>query len=154
MEIIEKIDLSGEEKLQIFKLWNTEYPVNIIFKSVTELELYLSKLKKAIHFLIIQESEIAGWFCEFERDGNRNFAMIISENLQGKGLGSKLLDQVKARNSELHGWAVIDGNYFKSNNRPYKLPLGFYEKNGFAILDDQVWETGKLKTVKIRWTQV
>jgi GNAT superfamily N-acetyltransferase len=91
------------------------------------------------------------WHCDFERDSERNFAMIVSRQAQGLGIGTKLLSLAKSINNSLFGWVVIGDGYKKIDGSEYPSPVGFYEKTGFDILYDQTWESDVLKTVKIRW---
>jgi GNAT superfamily N-acetyltransferase len=143
--------LDKELKDMLLKLWNKEYPNSIANSSIENLNAYLHKLENPLHVLLISDEALLAWFCEFDRDGERNFAMIVENNSQGKGLGTKLLQDAKQRNTALNGWVVQGNDYKKSDGSLYPSPIAFYEKNGFEILTDQIWETDVLKTVKIRW---
>ena len=151
MEILNQKKLTAHQKKQVFDLWNTEYPASICHKNIDGLEEYLSKLKNPKHTLIVDKNELLAWYCDFERDSERNFAMIVSRQAQGLGIGTKLLNLAKSINNSLFGWVVIGDGYKKIDGSEYPSPVGFYEKNGFEILFDQTWESDVLKTVKIRW---
>lgn len=151
MRVIEKIYLSPEQKLALLKLWNSEYPANICFNP-TEFENYLTQLNDKKHLLLIDELErIAGWFFTFVREGEKWFAMIIRNDLQGTGLGTQFLNNAKKSETILNGWVVDHENYLAGNGKPYRSPIGFYLKNGFKICSEIRLETEKLSAVKILW---
>ncbi|MGB0430912.1 MAG: GNAT family N-acetyltransferase [Bacteroidia bacterium] len=151
MEFTKRTKLNKLEKQQLLELWNTEYPSVIAHSTTESFELYLEKLESPCHHFVIDNNNVLGWFCEFNRNGEPNFAMIMAKISQKKGIGTQLISEAKMRNSQLNGWVVLNSGYLKSDGSPYLSPVGFYKKNGFEILNDQVWETETLKTVKIRW---
>ena len=154
MKFITTSRLYKIQKSQIRNLWNAEYPAIIQQKELADFEKYLSGLKEKNHILIKEKNGIiVGWFIDFIRDGERWFAMIVSSEIQGKGYGSKLLEMGKKRNTELNGWAVQSTEYKRSDGKPYKPPLGFYEKMGFRIFSEIKFETDIMTTVKIKWEQ-
>ena len=70
MKIIEKTGFNSEEKNQLFRLWNTEYPKSLNYSTLSEFELYLLELKDVSHVLILNEQEkIKGWFFGFIEKG-------------------------------------------------------------------------------------
>ncbi|MFY0674111.1 MAG: GNAT family N-acetyltransferase [Bacteroidia bacterium] len=143
--------LSSSQEQQIFSLWNAEYPASICHSNINNLRHYLSKLENPKHLFIFDNEAVVAWYCDFDRNQERNFAMIVSRQAQGRGIGTQLLDEAKANNNMLCGWVVKGNGYQKLDGSNYDSPLAFYQKNGFEILHDQIWETDVLKTVKIRW---
>ena len=77
--------------------------------------------------------------------------MILDRDLQGKGLGSHLLDLAKEQEKELNGWVVDHDRDVKRDGTPYRSPVNFYLKNDFLIIADERLETEHLSTVKIQW---
>ncbi len=77
--------LSHNQKEQVIKLWNSEYPEKLQLKDINAFDNYLSNLEDINHSLIINEyDEILGWFVDFIRDSERWFAMIINDSTQGQ----------------------------------------------------------------------
>lgn len=152
MQVIETEILTQRQKKEILALWNKEYPANLVYTDVSAFEAYLQKLKEAHHFLKVgRDQTIMGWLVCFTRDGSRWFAMIISSDVQGKGLGSSLLSIAKKVEIELNGWVIDHTTYKKSSGESYASPLGFYKKNHFDVMADTRMETDKISAVKIRW---
>jgi len=152
MELIRTNHLSEDQKLQIFEIWNNEYPAKIAYKEISEFEAYLEKLADQHHILVLDENgHVKGWFFDFIREEDRWFAIIIDSSLHGKGIGSKILDLAKGSNTVLNAWVTDHNNDSKKNGQPYLSPLGFYVKNKFQVLSDIRMETDILSAVKIRW---
>ncbi|EAZ80424.1 GNAT family N-acetyltransferase [Algoriphagus machipongonensis] len=152
MDFIQCSALSESEKLEVFDLWNNEYPEKLAHKSITDFENYLNQLKEQNHLLLINsEGKIKGWYFDFLRDNEKWFAIILDSKLQGKGIGTSILELAKQRESELNGW-VIDHNHDKKKNSEfYKSPLKFYTKNGFKILSDSRFESRGISALKVKW---
>ena len=152
MEFIRRSILSDSEKLEIFELWNNEYPEKLSYKTLKELDEYLNKLTSQSHILLIDSSEkIKGWYFDFKRDNEKWFAIILDSDIHGKGFGNKILELAKQKENELSGW-VIDHNKDKKNNGEfYSSPLNFYLQNGFEILTTDRLESVKISAVKIKW---
>lgn len=146
--------LSEDQKLQIYKLWNNEFTAKISYKDISEFEAYLDKLVDQHHVLVLDEYEkVLGWFFDFIRDEERWFAIIIDSSLHGKGVGSKILDLAKSSNKELNAWVNDNNTDLKRNGEIYVSPLQFYIKNGFEVLTDIRIETDILSAVKIKWSK-
>lgn len=143
--------LTIDQKLAILSLWNNEYPKQLNYSDLNELEVYLEPLLNSTHYLLQAENQdLKGWAITFDRENERWFAIIISSAEQRKGYGAKLLEELKTDNSKLNGWVTDHSNYFKSNGEPYLSPLEFYLKSGFSTVPDQRIENDKLSAVKIR----
>jgi hypothetical protein len=113
----------------VLKLWNEEYPKQLNYKSVDELNGYLSGLAHVVHYLIINDDEdVLGWASKFSRDAQKWFVIIINSNIHGKGWGSKILQMIIAHEEEINGWVVDNDSYTKSDSSVYRSPLAFYQK--------------------------
>ncbi|WP_299135915.1 GNAT family N-acetyltransferase [uncultured Tenacibaculum sp.] len=143
--------LSEFEKEAVRLLWNNEYPKIIQQKSKAEFDEYLSQLKNKKHILILKENEVLGWYCDFIRNNELWFAMIIDAKMQGFGEGRKLIQKAKKRNKELNGWVVIENSYLKQNKKEYKSPIEFYKKLGFKIFLNKKLESNEMNAIKIQW---
>jgi hypothetical protein len=96
MQIIEKKELSTEEKIQISEIWNEEYPTTLSFTSQSGFDEYLNSLSNPYHYILQNENnEIKGWACKFERENEKWFAIILNKNAQGKGFGKKFMNAIK-----------------------------------------------------------
>lgn len=152
MKITNTHQLNQEQKEQILQLWNNEYPEKLAYKSIDGFENYLEKLNEVNHFLLMNDDEkIQGWAITFEREGDTWFAIILSENLHGKGWGTKVLNELKQNKKALNGWVIDHSDDKKRNGSFYKSPLEFYLKNGFEVLSDTRLELKIMSAVKIRW---
>ncbi|ESU22650.1 hypothetical protein FEDK69T_19080 [Flavobacterium enshiense DK69] len=152
--IAEIKDLSNEQKLRLFELWNNEYPEKLCYPSLSDFEDYLGKLDNKTHFLLKDENKkIAGWALLFERAKETWFAIIVDTSFQGKGLGSKLLERLKSKTNTLNGWVIDHNNDKKSDGSIYKSPIIFYIRNQFKINNVIRLELDIISAVKIEWTK-
>lgn len=152
MNLLQTTSLSENQKLQLFQLWNAEYPVNLSYASINDFENYLSKLEKPKHFLFESETnEIKAWAFTFDRENERRFAIILSQDMQGKGIGKQLMEIIQTQENALSGWVVDHNNYTKTNGEVYVSPLGFYEKCGFTLISHSRLEMDMISAVKIFW---
>ncbi|WP_440880403.1 GNAT family N-acetyltransferase [Tenacibaculum sp. C7A-26P2] len=152
MELIQRPILLESEKLEIFDLWNNEYPERLSFNSIKEFEVYLNDLNEQRHLLLINsERKVKGWYFDFKRDNEKWFAIILDSKLHGKGFGTKLLELAKQQENELNGWVIDHNKDKKKNGELYNSPLNFYLKNGFRKLTANRLELEKISAVKIRW---
>jgi GNAT superfamily N-acetyltransferase len=152
MEIVEKKDLSLKQKEALFQLWNNEYPEKLSYKNTDEFDMYLNSLSNTKHYLLIVDAnEIKGWAFTFLREEEVWFAIIVDDQMQGKGKGSLLLEELKKGKNNLNGWVVDHDNDSKQNGEAYTSPLLFYIKNGFTICNGTRIENEKIAAVKINW---
>ena len=151
---IEKLsELNNEQKIQVCALWNNEYPEKLAFESVENFEKYLSNLTNLTHYLLFDSQNLSGWALTFEREKEKWFAIIISENNHGKGLGKQMLSELKKDNEILNGWVIDHNNDKKLNGNNYKSPIEFYQKNNFNIINEVRLELDTISAVKINWTK-
>ncbi|MFQ6603840.1 hypothetical protein [Flavobacterium sp. C3NV] len=152
MKIIERESLSVEEKEILRELWNNEYPARLKCKTVADFELYLNGLLETKHYLLFDDSDkINGWAFTFLRENENWFAVILDHEIQGRGNGSLLINEIKKNNTSLNGWVIDQENEIKHNATFYKSPMQFYIKNDFIICSEIRIENEKLSAVKINW---
>ena len=152
MKIIRKEILSEEEKEVLRELWNEEYPARLNCKTIEDFEFYLSGLSDTKHYLLFDElDKINGWAFTFLRENENWFAIILNHQIQGKGIGSLLINELKRNNTSLNGWVTDHENEIKQNKKYYRSPMPFYIKNGFEILTEIRIENEKMSGVKINW---
>ena len=134
MEITETSLLTEPEREHLCALWNREYPVQLSYDTLAAFDNYLAGLGNSLHYLLKNEAgDIMGWACKFIRDNEKWFAIILDGRVQGKGMGTLLLEQLKKEEDWLSGWATDHDRYIKPDGEPYRSPLQFYEKNGFSM---------------------
>jgi len=152
MKITTTHQLNQVQKEQVLQLWNNEYPEKLAYKNMAGFESYLENLNEVKHFLLANNDEkIQGWAVTFKRENETWFAIILSENLHGKGWGTKVLNELKQNKKEMNGWVIDHSDDKKRNGSFYKSPLEFYLKNGFEVLSDTRLELEIMSAVKIRW---
>lgn len=152
VKIIQASDLNKKAKQQVLDLWNNEYPANLSYRNLAAFDNYLQNLTKLKHFLLTSDIDlILGWALTFERDGEKWFAIILSEKIKGKGYGRKMVDELKQIEPILNGWVIDHNNDKKLNGLTYVSPLKFYEKCGFDVQTDIRLELDKISAVKIKW---
>jgi GNAT superfamily N-acetyltransferase len=131
-------ELSQDQLEAIYGLWRSEYPVKIHHENIDGLVEFLADKPNQEHTFAISEGKIIAWFFVFERFEARWFAMIINGQFHGKGLGSQLLSMGKERTDELWGWVSDFEGDVKADGSAYRVPVRFYEKNGFTILEERL----------------
>ena len=152
MKITTTHQLNLVQKEQVLQLWNNEYPEKLAYKNMAGFESYLENLNEVKHFLLANNDEkIQGWAITFKRENETWFAIILSENLHGKGWGTKVLNELKQNKKALNGWVIDHSDDKKRNGSFYKSPLEFYLKNGFEVLSDTRLELEIMSAVKIKW---
>ncbi len=152
MNVIETKTLSLQQKLSIIRLWNQEYPHQLMFETVEDLDNYLIQLIDLVHYFVLGEGhQIIAWASLFERNREKWFAIIVGRNMQGNGLGTSLLNMLKTNETLLNGWLIDQNNYLRADGTQYQSPAAFYLKNGFTICLDTRLEAEKLSAIKIKW---
>ncbi|WP_010231428.1 GNAT family N-acetyltransferase [Gillisia marina] len=90
--------LEPEEKQAVLKLWNQEYPKNLRYSTVKEFNNYLTGLENLRHVLVKDDRHaILGWYSDFKRENEVWFAMILDTSIQGKGIGTRLINKAKKK---------------------------------------------------------
>jgi GNAT superfamily N-acetyltransferase len=152
MKIIQTTSLTLDQKQSLFELWNSEYPEKSGYKEMSEFENYLDGLLNKEHYLVVDvQNQILGWAFTFFREDEDWFGIIINSEMQGKGFGKLLMDELKKSKSVLNGWVIDHQNNWKQNKERYLSPLGFYTKNGFLVHQNSRIENEKISAVKISW---
>ncbi|WLD24623.1 hypothetical protein NU10_04305 [Flavobacterium dauae] len=103
--------------------------------------------------LLDEVGQYSGWATTFTRDNEIWFAIIISEKLHGKGIGTKILNSLKEDKHALNGWVIDHNSDKKLNGSIYKSLLDFYIKNNFNVINDTRLELEIMSGVKIKWTK-
>lgn len=154
MKFLKLSHLSKGQREELLKLWNKEYPEKLNYQTLQDLDNYLESLENQSHILITDENQkIMGWYVDFNRESKRWFAIILDSKVQSKGLGTKILNLVKEKETELNAWVIDHHNDKKKNGEPYKSPLLFYLKNGFEKMDQERLELDKISAVRIKWVK-
>lgn len=154
MRIVQKEVLSLEEKNSLMQLWNNEYPAKLNLKTLEDFEFYLDGILNTKHYLLRDDlDKIDGWAFTFFRENENWFAIILDGQIQGKGNGSFLMNEIKNDNDSLNGWVIDHENEVKHNATLYRSPIAFYVKNGFTICSEIRIENEKMSGVKINWTR-
>lgn len=154
MNIISTEDLSLSHRQEILKLWNREYPLNLMFEDREELDEFLSKLSDRQHTLLLDEQgRLKGWYADFIREGERWFVLLLHSDYHGRGFGTRLMRMAQQQRSELHGWVINTDEYRKADGQPYRSPTNFYRKLGFQVLEHVVLESEKIRVIKIYWAK-
>lgn len=152
MKLLRISTLSENDKNQILKLWNNEYPERLSYSSIHDFENYLNGLLSQSHILLVdKEGGIKGWYFSFIRDNEKWFGLIVGSSVQGKGWGTKMLNLAQTKENQLNGWVIDQDNEIKRNGTVYKSPLRFYLANDFKVVEGERLETEKISAVKIRW---
>lgn len=155
MKLIEINTLTKGEKTEILKLWNSEYPRELVFNSISDFDDYLNSVSIKSHLILVDsENKILGWYCDFIRDNETWFVLILSSKIHGHGYGSKILKLKQQSEIELNGWVIEKDSYKKANGLGYISPMSFYIKNGFHRVTETKLSTDKISAVKIRWVNV
>jgi len=152
MAIIRTTQLTDAQREAIFRLWNNEYPSQLVYSHLGELDAYLAALMSPNHYFVLAaDTQIVGWAFAFTRDNERWFAIIVDSSVQRSGVGTSLLTRLKQDESTLTGWTTDHDNYLRCDGAAYRSPIEFYRKNGFSTLNDMQLNTEKLSAVAIKW---
>lgn len=152
MYIHKASQLNQDQTNAVFQLWNNEYPAQLRYQELSQLDNYLSPYTGIHYLLYTSKQEILGWAFSFQRTEENWIAIILDHKVQGQGYGRTLLNEMKADFSILNGWVINNNQYQKENGTPYPSPLEFYLKNGFRIFPEDRLETPQISAVKIQWT--
>lgn len=152
IEMVETTSLSIEQKEAIFRMWNNEYPAQLAYDSIEDLDVYLGNLHSAYHYFAVDiVGNIVGWAFSFVRESEKWFAIIVDSTLHKTGVGTMFLNRLKEKTMLLNGWLTDHDNYIRCDGTPYISPVGFYLKNGFTLHADIRLQTDQLSAAKITW---
>ncbi|MFT4678303.1 MAG: GNAT superfamily N-acetyltransferase [Flavobacteriales bacterium] len=144
-----KHKLTKPERIGILRLWNSEYPKQLVHENLESLELYLASLKNAEHVVVKDTlKNVHGWLVRFERDEANWFAIIISRAHQSIGVGSQLMELLP-RDETIFGWVLTDPNHIMADGENYKLPYDFYHKLGFQMEERITLSKDGINSVRI-----
>jgi GNAT superfamily N-acetyltransferase len=128
MTITNTNQLTDEQFQQVNRLWDSEFPVQLNGR----FEEFLDNIVHPRHYVIEDErGQLMAWAVHFEKDQEKRFSIIVSSSHQGKGLGSALVQLLKADLGEFYGWVIDHASYVKADGTPYLTPIQFYIKHGF-----------------------
>lgn len=149
MNIVRTRIISTTQFSCIHKLWNEEYPITLRDRFPLLLEGVVN-----YHHYIIEDTDqkVIAWAVDFEKESQIRFSIIVASAHKGKGLGTQLIECLKANNDELHGWVIDHNESIKANGETYQSPMSFYLKHDFNILNDIRLDTEMIKAVLIKWT--
>ncbi|MCB0760187.1 MAG: GNAT family N-acetyltransferase [Flavobacteriales bacterium] len=132
MKIRETYFLNNVDRSAIRELWNSEYPQIMAHDTDESLGAYLTKLDDAHHVLMEFNNQLVGWMCDFERNTERWFVIIIDRSVQHQGWGSHLLEYLDSEQMH-YGWILSSEGQLRADGTPYPRTEAFYTKNGFTI---------------------
>lgn len=153
MKIYQPNSLTIDVLEQLRELWNAEYPKTLQYSNVADFQTYISGLESVKHSLVREGDKLMAWYFDFERTGSRWFGLVISEDYQGSGLGTTMLNKAKEEHEELNGWVILSSNLQKSDGGFYLSPLKFYEKSGFETLEQSTLDVKDIEVVHVRWSK-
>lgn len=149
MKIIKTKILTLKQNEQINALWNDEYPA----KLKDRFPILLEGADSYNHYFVEDiNNKIIAWAVDFEKEKQVRFSIIVCSNYKGKGLGSMLIEKLKAENQEFYGWVIDHNDDFKLNGELYITPMPFYLKHGFEILNEKRIDNEMIRAVLIKWT--
>jgi hypothetical protein len=141
--------LTKADKIGILRLWNAEYPVQLVHENLASLDNYLRSLDTAEHAVVKDgEKNIMGWLVRFQREQAIWFAIIISRQNQGIGIGTQLMELLP-RDEQVNGWVVTDKNQVLADGQSYKTPVDFYVKMDFKLEEDVTLIKDGIKSTRI-----
>lgn len=152
MKVVYQNSFSEKEKETLWQLRNNEYPSQLGHGTFQEFDVYINSISEMYNYLLVDsKNDIQGWAYTFLRDDEIWFAIMLNYQIQGKGYGKILLEEIKKDNQNLNGWVIDHEKDIKRNNEKYKSPLEFYILNGFAVLNNIRLDNEMISAVKINW---
>lgn len=149
MKIFKTKILTDRQKEEINALWNNEYPA----KLKDRFPILLEGTAWHNHYIIEDsDASVIAWAVDFQKEKQVRFSIIVSSIYKGIGLGSALIDKLKAENHEFYGWVIDHDMDVKLNGEHYKSPMPFYLKHDFEILSEQRIDSEMIRAVLIRYS--
>ena len=144
--------LNQQQQFELLKCWNEVYPLNLKFDDLGKMKIYFDGLQKLEYFLLIDSSIPATAFSfRFIRDEELWLAMLMPPAMQGKGYGSKLIEELTENINSISAWVVDHERDVKADGSPYISPLLFYLKERFEIQEGVRLETDTISAAKLVW---
>lgn len=147
MKIIHTKELTSEQFNQIDQLWNDEYPINLNGR----FKLLLDGVEDFNHYLMEENGKVIAWAVDFKKDDEIRFSIIVHRDYQGKGYGKILINELKESLDEFYGWVIHHNNDLKTDGTHYQSPIGFYLKDGFKIVKNELIDTEMIRAIKIKY---
>ena len=144
-------ELTVKQLKKIFLLWNNEYPISFHFDRWENLKNYFNAYDDLHHILYVNGNSIEGWWCDFNRDNERWFTILVSSSFQKKGIRRSLVERGKESSECINGWVIEAIKLPKKGGNLYRSPLSFYLKMGFEKTSTYSKTNSGIKTVKIQW---
>ena len=143
--------INSEEALLIHALahqiWNKVYPsivtqaqINYMLEKMYAVPVLKKEIDNGIVFQIAEEDGVALGFCAFEQLATNTFKLhkiYVQPETKGKHIGSLLLLSVENIIAESGDNARLTLNVNK-----YNSAKTFYEKKGFVVVDEGVFDIG------------
>lgn len=146
--------LNAEQKIDLFEIWNNEYPVKLVYNSFSDFEHYLHQINlNRIYLLMNEDKQIAGWAYTFLIDQEVWFSILIERAQQEKGHGTAMLRILKELEPSLTRWVIDHDMEHRKDGTRYHSPMRYYLKKGFDVIRDQRLEIGLISAVKIKWVK-
>lgn len=144
-------ELTEKQFQLIFLLWNKVYPVAFHFDHWQYLKNYFISYTDHHHILYMNNKSIEGWWCDFIREDERWFTILVNNDLHKRGIGRSLVELGRKQHKSINGWVIETNELPKIEGDLYQSPMGFYLKMGFEKTKIHVETNSNIKTVKIRW---
>lgn len=151
MKITQQNSLTENQKAQLFKLWNSVYPIAFQYADLAAFEVFLNSISPIKHYMLELDNVFAGWCFIFDRNDERWFGIVVDPSFHKKGLGKTLIHTIQSDEDELNGWVITDKNLLKTNGEIYPSPLQFYLKIGFNQMPEITETYNGVNVVKINW---
>lgn len=148
--IEEKTEISTSEKNYIEKLWNSEFPAVSKLAENKELGFFLKDTTDHRYYFLKINGELAGWGFKFKRYSGTWFALAVERQHQGKGLGSKLLTEIRKNETEINCWSIDEPIYTKEDGTTYRPPTEFLKANGLTPCENIRGFDGKVSAIKFK----
>ncbi len=148
--IEEKTEISTSEKSYIENLWNSEFPAVSKLPENKELDYFLKDTTDHRFYFLKVNGELAGWGFKFKRYSGTWFVLAVERQHQSKGLGSKLLSEIKKNETEINCWSIDENIYSKTDGTPYRPPNDFLKANGLQPLENIRGHDGKVSAIKFK----
>lgn len=143
--------LQPEDWHWVHQCWNAANPATSQFKTTEELVDTIKGLANQNHYLAINDAGIIGWAVTYDSRLGREFLILVDNNNQHKGIGSKIVRTMQATEQELNSWIIDHDAHLKSDGSVYYSPMMFYLKHGFMVIIDERHNHFGVEKTRISW---